>query len=139
MESVELTLKKNEFVGDRSKSYKMALERYSKVWEEDMEAMKNHLAPRKGENILEIGAGSGFFSFEIARSIGSRGKLWVTDPSKEQLQPVVDKKLGNMEVLYYAAENIELEQENILEKHFVLNVSLILFYTKQLKQSQSTK
>ena len=74
-----------EFSGNRSRSYRKALAKFPDVWEEDMLVMRTYLAPEQGENILEVGAGSGFFSFEISKMIGAKGKLWVTDPSPEQL------------------------------------------------------
>ena len=54
-----------EFTVKRSKSYQSALDKYKNVWVEDMYAMNQYLNPVPGQSILEIGSGSGFFSFEI--------------------------------------------------------------------------
>jgi S-adenosylmethionine:diacylglycerol 3-amino-3-carboxypropyl transferase len=49
-----------EFNGVRGKSYKAAILEYPNLWDEDEKVMYDHLAPKTGERIVEIGAGSGF-------------------------------------------------------------------------------
>ena len=51
-----------EFTGDRANLYKEALREFPHARNEDIEVMKKYLAPKDNEVILEIGAGSGFFS-----------------------------------------------------------------------------
>jgi len=103
---------KIEFSTERSRSYKLALNRYPECWHEDKIMMYDFLRPEKGEAILEIGAGSGFFSFDIAESIGSHGDLYVVDPSPEQLQPILDRNVPNINVIQKPAEEVVLPEDS---------------------------
>lgn len=101
-----------EFSGDRAKLYRECLRQFPDSRNEDIEIMKKYLKPKYGETILEIGAGNGFFSGQIAKSLGNKGKLIVLDPSLEQLDGV--KELGaNIDVLNARAENINLKEDSI--------------------------
>ncbi len=105
-------MKTAEFSGERSKLYKEALEEYPKARLKDIKIMKKYLSPKKGEVILEIGAGSGFFSKPISKLVGNTGKLIVSDPSQEQLEEI--KKLSkSIEVLRKGAENVNLGGNSI--------------------------
>ena len=104
-----------EFSGERSRSYKAAIAKFPSVWSEDMLIMKSYLRPKAGERVLEIGAGSGFFSFEIARMVGPDGHLWVTDPSPEQLQPIIDRQPENVTVLPFQADTLDLPEDDCLD------------------------
>lgn len=97
-----------EFTNSRSEKYKEAVEYVGDIWNEDIEIMYEFLFPEPGDKILEVGAGSGFFSFPIANAIGDQGLLYVTDPSIEQLQSVLLHKKENMIVLVQRAEDIYL-------------------------------
>ncbi|MDP4039410.1 MAG: methyltransferase domain-containing protein [Candidatus Pacearchaeota archaeon] len=108
--------KKQEFDGIRSKLYREALMKYPEARVEDIEVMKKYLAPKKGERILEIGAGSGFFSRHISELLGSEGRLIVSDSSLEQLEEI--KKLGkdNIDVIQFVqfgSEKVDLEKDKV--------------------------
>ncbi|OIO23409.1 hypothetical protein AUJ65_03760 [Candidatus Micrarchaeota archaeon CG1_02_51_15] len=74
-----------EFTGIRSKLYRECLSEFPHAWDEEVRVIKKYLAHRKSEVVLEVGAGSGFFSRVLA---GSVKRLVVFDPSEEQLQAV---------------------------------------------------
>lgn len=99
---------KVEFSPERSRSYKNALSSYPDAWEEDTLLMREYLAPSKDEVVLEIGAGSGFFSFDISDSIGDQGHLFVVDPSPEQLLPIKRADFSNITVIQAHAEEVAL-------------------------------
>jgi arsenite methyltransferase len=103
-----------EFDGERSKLYNEALKEYPNARKQDIEVMQRYLAPKKGETILEVGAGSGFFSGHIADILGNNGKLIVSDPSSGQLESIKDLNRGNIEVSQKGAEDINLE-DNIID------------------------
>ena len=105
-----------EFNAIRSKSYKEAINQYPNVWDEDMKIMKKYLNPKKGESIAEIGAGSGFFSYEISKLIGNKGKLFVVDPSLDQLMPLVKSDLTNLCFSCTTAENFQVPENHKLDK-----------------------
>jgi len=102
-----------EFSGIRSKLYKEALADYPNAREEDIGVMKKYLSPKNGETILEVGAGSGFFSGHIADLVGEKGKLIVSDPSEEQLDDVKKLKKKNIKLLQKGAEEINLEENSV--------------------------
>ncbi|PIN88872.1 methyltransferase type 11 [Candidatus Pacearchaeota archaeon CG10_big_fil_rev_8_21_14_0_10_34_76] len=97
-----------EFSGIRSQMYKECLKEFPSARNEDFEVMNKYLAPKDNEIVLEIGAGSGFFSEKLSEKVK---KLIVSDPSKEQLEEV--KKLGkkNIEVRDEGADKLTLGKE----------------------------
>ncbi|WP_019934691.1 class I SAM-dependent methyltransferase [Oceanimonas smirnovii] len=104
-----------EFNTVRSKSYKEAINNFSGVWKEDLQVMLDYLAPEQGNNIIELGAGSGFFSFEISKLIGQEGTLHIVDPSKEQLEPLIESDLSNIVIHCEAAENMSSDLQMQLD------------------------
>lgn len=131
-----------EFSGERSRSYKKALARFPNVWEEDMLLMHEKLTPKAGETILEIGAGSGFFSFEISKLIGDNGQLFVLDPSKEQLAPISNNKPCNIKILQTTADELALPNNTFLDKiwsrgamHHATNKTIIFNKLKQFSKN----
>jgi arsenite methyltransferase len=102
-----------EFDGIRSKLYKEALEDYPNARLQDIEVMNELLKPKKGETILEIGAGSGFFSKYLSEILGNEGRLIVSDPSSAQLAAINDLEKGNIRVLKRGAEEIVLEKNSV--------------------------
>jgi len=109
-------IKKQEFDGIRSKLYKEALIEFPEVREEDIEIMKKYLAPQKGERILEVGSGSGFFSKYISELIGKDGRLIVSDPSLEQLEEIKNLNKNNIDTIQFVqfgSENINLEKDKV--------------------------
>lgn len=53
-----------EFSGERSTNYQDALRIYPEAWHHDLRLMHDMLQPRPGESIVEVGAGTGYFSRE---------------------------------------------------------------------------
>lgn len=107
-------IKRQEFDGVRSSLYKESLREFPDARLEDIAVMKKFLATKAGERILEIGAGSGFFSGVISDLLGNKGRLIVSDPSLEQLEEI--KKLGkkNIDVIQFiqfGSEKVNLEKQ----------------------------
>lgn len=99
-----------EFSWIRSQLYKECLEEFPNARIQDIEIMEKFLLPKKDETILEVWAGSGFFSGRIA----DRCKmLYVSDPSKEQLEAVKELWKKNIMVLEWGAEEINLPENSI--------------------------
>jgi arsenite methyltransferase len=97
-----------EFDNIRSKLYRAALEEFPEARLEDIELMKKYLKPAMGEVIVEVGAGSGFFSGHISDLIGANGKLIVTDPSNDQLEDVGKLGKKNIEIFQQGAEKLDI-------------------------------
>ncbi len=83
--------KQAEFNGLRAKMYEVAIKENSQSRKQDLNAMYGLLAPQKGERILGIGEGNGFFVKSIADAVGAKGEYLVTDPSKDQLENLVKR------------------------------------------------
>ena len=103
-------MKAIEFSGIRSKLYRECLREFPHARDEDIKVMKKYLAPKKNETILEIGAGSGFFSVILADLVE---KIIVVDPSEEQLQEVRDLNKKNIQIVADGAEALSLEKETV--------------------------
>jgi SAM-dependent methyltransferase len=100
-----------EFSGKRSEHYKMALSLYPNVWKQDLGCMRKFLRPAEGERILEVGAGCGYFSLELARAVGPQGRVIVTDPSDEQVAPLLETPADNIDVFREAADELSFSIE----------------------------
>ncbi|MFH1711413.1 MAG: methyltransferase domain-containing protein [Nanoarchaeota archaeon] len=108
--------KKQEFDGIRSKLYRECLREFPDARLEDIEVMKKYLAPKKGERILEIGAGSGFFSKFISDLLGDEGRLIVSDPSLGQLEEIKElgkKNIDAIQFVQFGSENVNLEKDKV--------------------------
>ncbi|KKW31902.1 MAG: Methyltransferase type 11 [Candidatus Uhrbacteria bacterium GW2011_GWA2_52_8d] len=97
---------KIEFSGERSSLYKQALNDYPSARTMDLEMMTRYLHPSPEEVILEIGAGSGFFSGHIADALKPTGHLLVSDPSEEQLEEVLNLRRSNIEIVEAGAHEL---------------------------------
>ena len=97
-----------EFSGIRSKLYRECLKEFPNARDEDIDVMKKYLAPKNTETILEVGAGSGFFSGILADLVE---KLIVSDPSEEQLQEVKNLNKKNIKIVVRGADNLNLKKE----------------------------
>lgn len=101
-----------EFSGIRSKLYKECLREFPESRLEDIKVMQKYLKPKSNETILEVGAGSGFFS-KVLAEILKKGKLIVSDPSEEQLEEVKGLNKDNIEVILAGADTLDLPKETI--------------------------
>jgi SAM-dependent methyltransferase len=97
-----------EFVGRRSSSYRSALSLYPQAWLQDIEMMNRFLQPCPGQTILDVGAGSGYFSRAISKALGPEGRLVVVDPSADQLDELRKEKLGNVTIHQQQADRLDL-------------------------------
>ena len=63
----------------------MWLERPERAEEERPDLLMEILAPRPGESVADIGAGSGYHTFRMAEAVGKSGKVYAVDIQKEML------------------------------------------------------
>ncbi len=97
-----------EFSGKRSSNYQDALRIYPEAWHHDLRLMHDMLQPRPGESIVEVGAGTGYFSREIVGSVGTNGRLDIVDPAPEQTQGLAEILSRNVRIHHQAAEDLDL-------------------------------
>lgn len=99
-----------EFSWKRYKLYKEALNEYPKAREFDLQVMQTFLNPKENEVILEVWAGSWFFSSNIA---DKSKKLYVSDPSSEQLEEIENLNKGNIQAIQVWAEELNLPENSV--------------------------
>jgi ubiquinone/menaquinone biosynthesis C-methylase UbiE len=77
------------------------LERPEREEEENPKKLIEMLKLRKGEVVADIGAGSGYYTFRMAKLVGPEGKIVAVDIQKEMLDIIRDRmkkeKLANVE------------------------------------------
>ncbi|MBL9199621.1 MAG: class I SAM-dependent methyltransferase [Opitutaceae bacterium] len=61
------------------------LERPERQEEERTDLLLKELALRPGEHVADIGAGSGYFSWRMAKIVGEAGRVYATDIQQEML------------------------------------------------------
>jgi arsenite methyltransferase len=103
---------KAEFNEERSRLYDLAMQQYPNARQDDICAMFKHLSPQRGERILGIGEGNGYFSKDILKAVGGDGVYTVTDPSRYQLQNLRNRvKSSNLEIIQCGAEELPVRKE----------------------------
>ena len=94
-----------EFSGIRAQYYKEIMLEMPEARLEERKMLMKYLNPQHGEKILEIGAGTGFYSQHIAHSIFP-GILVATDPSAEQLSDIPSSPDQNIKVVVAGADTL---------------------------------
>jgi ubiquinone/menaquinone biosynthesis C-methylase UbiE len=71
-------------------------------WQQPDRVMAD-LHVRPGMRIADVGCGSGYFTFRLARAVGPKGKVFALDVSSDVLKPLRERvereRLGSVEVL----------------------------------------
>jgi len=94
-----------KFVGQRSKLYKEAMKEFPLAREEEGRIAMQFLQPKPHERILEIGAGSGYFS-RLISDVLTDGQLIATDPSIDQLEEIIRLGRKNIQVVQTEADHL---------------------------------
>ncbi|MFC1725991.1 class I SAM-dependent methyltransferase [candidate division KSB1 bacterium] len=67
------------------------------------EKVMDAIGVEPGMRIGEVGAGEGYFTFYLARKVGSKGKIYANDILEKELKKIVDRKkrenIGNIETV----------------------------------------
>ena len=99
------------------------------------ETLINQLSIQKNYTLLDVGAGSGFFTIPMAAS--TSGKVYAMDPDRRMLSVIEDKAkekgLTNIELIQDYIENISIQNNSI---DFVM-ASLILHEVNSLTKALS--
>lgn len=97
------------------------------------EVLISQMPIEKNHTLLDVGAGSGFFTIPMAEK--TSGKVYAMDPDSRMLRIIEDKAnskgLNNIELLQEYMENLNIENDSI---DFVM-ASLILHELKSLEDS----
>ena len=83
-----------------SKAYIARLEDPKRDAYQKPEEVVKALSIKEGEVIADIGAGSGYFTFRLARPVGEKGRVYAVDVSPDMIlhlnRRVRDMKVGNV-------------------------------------------
>lgn len=75
------------------------------------------LSIKKGESILDIGSGGGFFSFLFSEKVGKNGMVYASDTNKEFLEYIEETKslrgISNIKTVYISGGIPEISGESI--------------------------
>jgi arsenite methyltransferase len=97
--------------------YKDLMKEFPNAREEESAFALRYLNLRKGEKILEVGAGTGFFTIPISEIIED-GLLIATDPSSEQLESIIQYNKKNIRVILAGSDCLPFDQKEFEENSF---------------------
>ena len=93
------------------------LDRPEREVEEDPEALLDSLGIQEGMTVADIGAGSGYFSFRLARRVGAGGRVLAVDIQDEMLQIIrrraSRRNIGNVEPIRGTIQDPGLSPESV--------------------------
>ena len=97
-------------------------ENNSSIQKEDGQGIIKQMTPEKGDKILDLGCGTGYFSKVLADIVGPEGKVIAIDPNLERLQLAKEKyPAGNLEYRQGTAENIPGTDYDIIFSNYVIH------------------
>lgn len=106
------------------KAYIAMLENPERMAEQKPDQVIATLGIKPGEAIADIGAGSGFFAFRFARSVGDTGRVYAVDVSPDMIlhmnRHIRDNKLTNVSTILSAPDD-PLLMDNSVHRFFVCN------------------
>jgi len=88
-----------------------------RVWEDEMRALLSRAGLASGHVVLDLGCGPGTTSLELARCVGSRGKVLAVDESRACIHTLSAEAqrlgLDNIEASIRSVEKLALEPESL--------------------------
>ena len=80
---------------------------------------------KSGTSVADIGCGSGYFTFRLAKAIGETGRVYATEISEKALKPVADRvardKVANVVCVLSDPTDTKLKADS-LDAAFIANV-----------------
>ncbi|MCU0321187.1 MAG: class I SAM-dependent methyltransferase, partial [Chitinophagaceae bacterium] len=111
-----------EGINDRFKAADLTVEEFLKTFEvesREVYSKRNeileHINVRPGQNVIDLGAGTGFYTFLFAEAVGSEGKVLALDIAPAFVKSINEKaeskKLKNVKALVSSDINFEADKE----------------------------
>lgn len=101
------------------------LERPEREKEEHTSKLLPPLKIKPGQTIVDLGAGSGYYTFRLAELVGEKGKVYAVDIQKEMLKIIkgrmAKKGLKNIELVLSTETDPKLP-ENLVDLIFMVDV-----------------
>ena len=86
------------------------------TWQHPEEVIKN-LTIKPGDQIADLGAGSGYFTFRLADAVGPTGKVYAVDIDQDMnaalVERVQEKKYKNIKIMLAKPEDPGLPENNL--------------------------
>jgi arsenite methyltransferase len=105
-----------------SKAYISMLEDPQRAGVQKPDEVIKALGLKNGETIADIGAGSGYFTFRLARSLGNSGRVYAVDISPDMIlymnRRIRDLKLNNV-ITVLSAPDDPLLQDHSVNRIFI--------------------
>jgi arsenite methyltransferase len=106
------------------RAYISMLENPQRDSEQKPEEVLKVLDIKRGETIADIGAGSGYFAFRIAKQVGDSGRVYAVDINSDMIlfmnRKIRELKLGNV-VTHLSAPDDPLLIDGSVNRFFVCN------------------
>jgi ubiquinone/menaquinone biosynthesis C-methylase UbiE len=84
------------------------LDRPERVRQENPDLAVEELQLKPGMSVADIGAGTGYYSFKMAKKVGPTGKVYANDIQQEMLDLLVKKKPDNVVTVLGAVDDPKL-------------------------------
>lgn len=93
------------------------LERPEREKEESLTKLVESLGLKEGDQVADIGAGSGVLTFRMSEKVGPNGKIWAVDIQPEMLEAISKKieenEVGNVEPLLCTVKETKLPDDSL--------------------------
>ncbi len=97
----------------RGKKYKKANDEMPFARRNEINLMLDKIAAKKGEIIADFGCGSGVITYLLSKQVGSKGRIFALDNSKEVLRDLLNKKVQNIQTVVLRSDKIPLEDDSV--------------------------
>ncbi len=112
-----------EGINDRFKAADLSVEEFLKTFEVESRevyskrnAILEHINLRPGQNVIDLGAGTGFYTFLFAEAVGADGNVLALDIAPAFINSIREKadakNLQNVKALVSSDINFDAEKEN---------------------------
>lgn len=108
--------------------YILALNPKRPLWEQTSKII-NHLGMIEGMKVVDVGCGSGYFTYQFSKIVGDKGRVYALEIKDEHIASLKyfleQQKIGNVDVLKGKEDNITLPEP--VDKIFMCSLYHIMY------------